>query len=102
MLDTQELKPVLDDLEQLKAEGLTGAAVAISFCRRLIQPLQHWAHPAFECWGQSDPTRVAQRKVSKVEMKAHAKNNLGGRIRNKECPKALGIYNPADPVSLRS
>jgi hypothetical protein len=38
--DTKELKPLLDDLEQLKAEGLTGAAVAISFCHRLIQPLQ--------------------------------------------------------------
>jgi hypothetical protein len=25
--DTEELKPLLDDLEQLKAEGLTGAAV---------------------------------------------------------------------------
>jgi hypothetical protein len=35
-LDTQELKPLLDDLEQLKAEELTGATVAISFCRRLI------------------------------------------------------------------
>jgi hypothetical protein len=30
------LKPLLDDLEQLKAEGLTGIAVAISFSRRLI------------------------------------------------------------------
>jgi hypothetical protein len=39
MLDTQELKPLLDDLEQLKVEGLTDAVVAISFCRRLIQPL---------------------------------------------------------------
>jgi hypothetical protein len=67
-LDTQELKPLLDDLEQLKVEGLTGAMVAISFCRRLIQPLQGWAHPAFEYWGQSDPTRVAQCKVSKAEM----------------------------------
>jgi hypothetical protein len=38
--DTEELHPLLDDLKQLKAEGLTGAAVAISFCRRLIQPLQ--------------------------------------------------------------
>jgi hypothetical protein len=38
--DTEELKPLLDDLEQLKAKGLTGATVAISFCRRLIQPLQ--------------------------------------------------------------
>jgi hypothetical protein len=38
--------------------------------------------------------------VSKAEMIARAKNIFGGRIRNKECPKALGIYNPADPVSL--
>jgi hypothetical protein len=57
--DTEELKPLLDDLEQLKAEGLTGAAVAITFCRHLIQPLQDRAHPACEYWGQSDPTRVA-------------------------------------------
>jgi hypothetical protein len=100
-LDTQELKPLLDDLEQLKAEGLTGAAVAISFCCRLIQPLQDRAHPAFEYWGQSDPTRVVQRKASKAEMIARAKNIFGGQIRNKECPKALGIYSPADPVSFR-
>jgi hypothetical protein len=45
---TEELKPLLDDLEQLNAESLTGAAVAISFCRRLIQSLQDQAHPAFE------------------------------------------------------
>jgi hypothetical protein len=91
------LKPLLDNLEQLKAEGLTGTAVAISFCRRLIQPLQDRAHPALEYWGQSDPTQVAQRKVSKAEMMARAKKIFGGRIRNKECPKALGIYSPADP-----
>jgi hypothetical protein len=30
---------LLDELEHLKVEGLTGAAVAISLCRRLIQPL---------------------------------------------------------------
>jgi hypothetical protein len=35
----QGLKPLLDNLEQLKVEGLTGTMVAISFCRRLIQPL---------------------------------------------------------------
>jgi hypothetical protein len=75
--------------------------VAISFCRRLIHPLQDRAHLAFEYWGQFDPTRVAQRKVSKAEMIAGAKNIFGRRIRNKECPKALGIYSPADPVNLR-
>jgi hypothetical protein len=72
------------------------SASAISFCRRLIQPLQDRAHPAFKYWGQSDPTRVTQRKVSKAELVARAKNIFGERIRNKECPKALGIYSPAD------
>jgi hypothetical protein len=80
---------------------MTDAAVAISFCRRLVQPLHDRAHPAFEYWGQSDPTRVTQRKVSKAHMMARAKNIFGGRIRNKECPKALGVYSPSDPVSFR-
>jgi hypothetical protein len=53
--DTEELKPLLDDLEQLKAEGLTDAAVAISFCRCLFQPLQDRAHLVFEYWG--NPTQ---------------------------------------------
>jgi hypothetical protein len=75
--------------------------VAISFCRHLIQPLQDRAHLAFEYWGQSVPTWVAQRKVSNAEMMARAKNIFGERIRNKECPKALGVYNPSDSVSLR-
>jgi hypothetical protein len=35
----EELKPLLDDLEQLKAEGLTSSTVAISFCCYIIQPL---------------------------------------------------------------
>jgi hypothetical protein len=37
--DTEELQPLLDDLEKLKAKGLTSGMVAISFCRRLIQPI---------------------------------------------------------------
>jgi hypothetical protein len=67
----------------------------------MIQPLQDRAHSAFEYWGQSDPTQIAQCKVSKAEMIARSKNIFGGRIRNKECPKALGIYSPADLVSPR-
>jgi hypothetical protein len=37
--DTEELQPLLNDQEQLKAEGLIGGVVAISVCRRLIQPI---------------------------------------------------------------
>jgi hypothetical protein len=87
MRDTEELKPLLDDLEQLKAEGLTGAAVAICFCRRLIQPLQDRAHLAFEYLGQSDPTWVAQCKVSKEEMMARVKNILVGGSAIRSAPR---------------
>jgi hypothetical protein len=94
------LCPLLDDLEKLKAAGLTGGALAISFSRRLIQLIQDWVHPAFEYWGLSDPTQVAKHNVSKGEMAARVKKIFGGRIRNRECPKALGVYRPADAVSL--
>jgi hypothetical protein len=46
--DTEKLKPLLDDQEQLRATGLTDTALAIRFCRHLVQPLQDRAHPAFE------------------------------------------------------
>jgi hypothetical protein len=34
-------------------------------------------------------------------MTARVKNIFGERICNWECPKALGMYHPTDPVSLR-
>jgi hypothetical protein len=37
--------------------------------------------------------------VSKADMMARAKNIFGGQIRNRECPKILGVYSPSDPVS---
>jgi hypothetical protein len=80
---------------------LIGGVVAISFCHRLIQPIQDQPHLAFEYWGQSDPTRVMKRKVSKAEMTAWVKSIFGRRIRNGECPKALEMYHPSDPVRLR-
>jgi hypothetical protein len=75
--------------------------VAISFYRCLIQPIQDQAHLAFENWGQSDPTRVVKHKVPKTEMTTRVKSIFGGRIRNRECPKVLGMYHPSDPVCLR-
>jgi hypothetical protein len=62
--DLVELKPVLELVSELKKQGVTGAAVARSFCRRMIQPIKDRAHPAYEYWGQSDPTREVNRKVS--------------------------------------
>ena len=63
---TEEMAQVdrlLEEIAGLSAQGLTGAAVAISFCRWLMQPIKERVHPAFEYWGRQDPTRGQERKV---------------------------------------
>jgi hypothetical protein len=46
-------------------------------------------------------TWVVKRKVSKGEVAARVKNIFGRCIRNRECPKALGVYRPFNTISLR-
>jgi hypothetical protein len=60
----------------MKKHRVTGAAVARSFCQRMIQPMKDRVHPAYEYWGQSDPTREVNRKVSKEEMAARVCEEL--------------------------
>jgi hypothetical protein len=38
--DLAELKPVLELVSELKKQGMTGAAVARSFCHRMTQPIK--------------------------------------------------------------
>jgi hypothetical protein len=59
--DTEKLKPLLDDQEQLKAGGLTDTALAISFCCHLVQPLQDRAiRPLSTGSDWPNPSRPAQ------------------------------------------
>ena len=39
---------LLKEIADLSVQGLTGTVVAISFCKRLTQPIQERVHPAFE------------------------------------------------------
>ena len=43
-----QVEHLLKEIADLSVRGLTGAAVAISFCRQLRQPIQERVHPAFE------------------------------------------------------
>ena len=42
------MERLLKEIADLSVQVLKGAAVAISFCRRLTQPIQERVHPAFE------------------------------------------------------
>jgi hypothetical protein len=48
MRETDALKPLLEDLERLKTEGLIGGAVLLASARQLLQPIQDRVHPAYE------------------------------------------------------
>jgi hypothetical protein len=98
--DIEDLKGILELVCDLKKRGggVTGAAVARSFCRWLIQPIKDRVHPAYEYWGQSDPTLEVNRKVSKEEMATRVSQIYSGKVKIKKCPKAHLLKRPADPV----
>ena len=66
--EMEQVKCLLKEIADLSAQGLTGAPVAISFCRQLTQPIQERVHPAFEYWGHRDPTRGHERNVPRDEI----------------------------------
>jgi hypothetical protein len=68
--DLEDLKGALELVSDVKKQEVTGAAVARSFCQRMIQPIKDRVHPAYEYCGQLDPTREVNHKVSKEEMAA--------------------------------
>jgi hypothetical protein len=80
--DLAELKPVLELVSELKKQGVTGAAVARSFCRRMIQPIKD---------------RV-NRKVSQEEMASRVSQIYSGKVKVKKCPKAHSLKRQANPV----
>jgi hypothetical protein len=77
---------------------MTGAAVARSFCQRLIQSIKDRVHPAYEYWGQLDPTREVNHKVSKEDMVDRVSQMYSGKVKIKKCPKAHSLKRPADAV----
>jgi hypothetical protein len=96
--DLEDLKGVLELVNDLKKRGVTGAVVARSFCQQMIQPIKDRVHPAYEYFGQSDPTRVVNRKVPREEMAARVSQMYSEKVKVKKCPMAHSLKRPADPV----
>ena len=51
-------------------EKLDGPSVVGSFISRRVQPCQRRVHPGYEYQGNTDPTRMRQRALDKIEVKA--------------------------------
>ena len=95
-----QVERLLKKITDLSAQGLTGAAVAISFSRQLTQPIQERVHPAFEYWGHRDPTRGHERKVPRDEIANRVACIMVWEIRDTGCPNAHCLKRPTNAVSL--
>jgi hypothetical protein len=96
--ELEDLKAVLELVNDMKSRGVIGAVVARSFCRRMIQGIKDRVHPAYEYCGQSDPTREVNRKVSREGMAARVSQIYSGKVKVKKCPRAHSLKRSADPV----
>jgi hypothetical protein len=96
--ELEDLKGGLQLVSDMKIRGVIGAAVARSFCRRMIQPIKDRVHPAYEYCGKSDPTREVNREVSKEEMAARVFQIYSVKVKVKKCPRAHSLKRPTDLV----
>ena len=91
---------LLKEIAGLSAKGLTGVVVALSFSKRLVQPIRDRVHPGFEYWGRQDPTRGQNRKVPREEAANRVAHMMQGPIRDSGCPKTHCLKRPTRVVSL--
>jgi hypothetical protein len=96
--ELEDLKGVLELVSDMKSRGVTGAAVARSFCQRMILLIKDRVYPTYEYCGQSDPTCEVNRKVSREEMASRVSQIYSGKVKVKKCPRAHSFKRPADPV----
>ncbi|RLN04516.1 hypothetical protein C2845_PM13G05950 [Panicum miliaceum] len=89
-----EVEALLAELQKLKADKLTSAVVALSFAKRLTQPIQERVHPDYKYSGREEPTRGQNRKVSRNEAYRRVMLIVSGEVRDKGCPKAYCLKRP--------
>jgi hypothetical protein len=97
--EADDIKEVMELVKDLKNRGLTGGSIARLFSRWLIQPIKDRVHPAYEYWGQSNSTRVVNRKVSMENMAVRVSQIYSSKVKIKKFPRAYSLKRPADLVS---
>ena len=91
---------LFNEIASLSTHGLIGTVVALSFSKRLVQPIQDRVHPDFENWGRQDPTQGQNQKVPQDEAANWVARMMQGPICDRGCPKAHCSKRPTRAVSL--
>ena len=94
------LRPILEQVEALKAEGLTGEAILCTFLLRRVQPIWAWDHAMWTYFGSDDPTRESPLELSEAELSRRIQDitEAGGMEDAGRQPLSLAVDQPSTRV----
>ena len=90
---------LLEEISNLKENGLTAHAVVIDFVYRYIQPLKDRIYPAYVYVRANDPTREMTQAMTEESVKARVELMLRGEAHNEGTPRPYSAWHPAPNVS---
>ena len=85
-LDLVEARVLLAEISVLKNRGLTVEAVIVNFVFKNIQPLKDRVYPTYLYTGVNDPSRVADKRISKEDVLSRVDSMLRGKASNAGAP----------------
>ena len=97
--EAQDVPALLERVQDLKNQGLTGVGIAFSFMKRRVQPLQQREHLGFDYEGPSDGSRTTPDDISD-EMVLTRLNKMFIGVSGK--PVIVGEYSKENPPTAVS
>jgi hypothetical protein len=98
-LDLVEARVLLAEISVLKNRGLTVEAVIVNFVFKNIQPLKDRVYPTYLYTGVNDPSRVADKRISKEDVLSRVDSMLRGKASNAGAPPSYSAWNLPPMVS---
>jgi hypothetical protein len=96
-----QVKELLEAIEALKKEGVTGASVMFSFYKRRVQPIQQRCCLGFEYTGPADPSCMCTEEVPDEVALQRVQRVLLDVNTVPYVPTLYSVRNPPPPVSIR-
>jgi hypothetical protein len=91
-----QVKELLEAIDALKKEGVTGASVMFSFYKRRVQPIQQRCCLGFEYTGPADSSRMCTEEVPDEVQRVLLDVNTMPYV-----PTLYSAQHPPPPVSAR-
>jgi hypothetical protein len=94
----EQVEELMGMIAVLRNQRLTGPAIMLDFCKKLIQPIKNRIHPVYEYTGLENPTRAATRVVPEDEYWGRVESLVKEVEVNLSQPRSFTMDLPAPEV----